>query len=286
MIRASQLLVFARAQILRVAIFAPFFSSVFCRRGKGTTQSIQESRNKQVQGVLQEEKEERMRLLRKPATPLDRYKKWRLELQWWRGFACSFWAVPLTLMILLLADVVLPALGMITGISLLPLPVSVNKSPLICILTIFDHIISTVYTEAPMFSMWSLGGVVGSALYCGLMLVFLQSAKLTVQGTTMPPGQCTRFSPAWCWQSHFSCLLTLGTLALHSAREHVDVALCEYPATSPHRLHPYLLRGLFRLPAAPQLALPQSRLPVPCLPTPVRVRVPPFPLGNHLVTKR
>lgn len=32
-----------------------------------------------------------------------------------------------------------------------------------------------------MFSMWSLGGVVGSALYCGLMLVFLQSAKLTVQ---------------------------------------------------------------------------------------------------------
>jgi hypothetical protein len=56
-----------------------------------------------------------MRLLRKPATPLDRYKKWRLELQWWRGFACSFWAVPLTLAILLIADLVLPTLGLITG---------------------------------------------------------------------------------------------------------------------------------------------------------------------------
>jgi hypothetical protein len=45
-----------------------------------------------------------------------------------------------------------------------------------------------------MFSVWSLGGVVGSALYCGLMLVFLQSAKLTVQGTTIPwpvPLKCS-----------------------------------------------------------------------------------------------
>ncbi len=125
-----------------------------------------------------------MRLLRKPATPLDRYKKWRLELQWWRGFACSFWAVPLTLMILLLADVVLPALGMITGIHQ-SIPVSA-KSPFNLCSHDFQSSFSTV--EAPRFSVWSLGGVVGSALYCGLMLVFLQSAKLTVQGTTMPPA--------------------------------------------------------------------------------------------------
>lgn len=48
----------------------------------------------------------------KAATPLDRYKRWRSELERWRGVAALFWGAPLALALLLLSDFVLPSLGL------------------------------------------------------------------------------------------------------------------------------------------------------------------------------